>query len=340
MMRGPQIVKPCKDRQETNEKLEGLGTRSHICNVWGEGPLILSNIPETLLHGANKAVMGIDEAGRGPVLGPMVYSAAFWAADSDEEMSKQGFDDSKTLTHLARSKIFDKIRATDNLGFVVRVLHASEISRNMLNAIEPYNLNAMSHDAAITMIRTVIQAGVKLERVFIDTVGTPESYQAKLERIFEGNGIQFIVEKKADSKYASCSAASICAKVLRDELTTNWKWSEPHYEPASNEKDQKVIGFGSGYPSDPQCKKWMDKNFCDSVFGYPDFVRFSWAPAKEAVVSRGALIEWEADEDIEHTEIDGQQTMSEYFSTGQCWKKRRLKLFQDLDIQSSFRFTF
>jgi len=96
------------------------------------------------------------------------------------------------------------------------------------------------------------------ERVFIDTVGTPESYQAKLERIFEGNGIQFIVEKKADSKYASCSAASICAKVLRDELTTNWKWSEPHYEPASNEKDQKVIGFGSGYPSDPQCKKWMD----------------------------------------------------------------------------------
>jgi len=100
MMRGPQIVKPCKDRQETNEKLEGLGTRSHICNVWGEGPLILSNIPETLLHGANKAVMGIDEAGRGPVLGPMVYSAAFWAADSDEEMSKQGFVSLQSLCAL------------------------------------------------------------------------------------------------------------------------------------------------------------------------------------------------------------------------------------------------
>jgi ribonuclease H2 subunit A len=131
----------------------------------------------------------------------------------------------------------------------------------------------MSHDAAIAMIRTVLDAGVKLERVYIDTVGIPQSYQAKLDRIFQGLGIQFTVEKKADSKYASCSAASICAKVIRDDLTANWKWSEPHFEPSLDETTKsksvsesdsvddapkkQVIAFGSGYPSDPKCKAWM-----------------------------------------------------------------------------------
>jgi ribonuclease HII len=112
-----------------------------------------------------------------------------------------------------------------------------------------------------------------IERVYIDTVGIPQSYQAKLDRIFQGLGIQFTVEKKADSKYASCSAASICAKVIRDDLTANWKWSEPHFEPSLDETTKsksvsesdsvddapkkQVIAFGSGYPSDPKCKAWM-----------------------------------------------------------------------------------
>jgi ribonuclease HII len=44
---------------------------------------------------------------------------------------------------------------------------------------------------------------------YIDTVGIADSYRSKLERVFEGKGITFIVEKKADAKYAPCSAASV-----------------------------------------------------------------------------------------------------------------------------------
>lgn len=46
-------------------------------------------------------------------------------------------------------------------------------------------------------------------RSYIDTVGNPEAYRNKLDRVFQSHFIEFIVEKKADAKYATCSAASV-----------------------------------------------------------------------------------------------------------------------------------
>ena len=95
-----------------------------------------------------------------------------------------------------------------NLRFVIRVLHATEISNNMLRK-EPYNLNAMSHDAAMQMVQCVLDAGVKIKKCYIDTVGREEVYKARLDRVFAGSGVEFVVEKKADAKYKTCSAASV-----------------------------------------------------------------------------------------------------------------------------------
>ncbi|MGK3739819.1 MAG: ribonuclease H2 subunit A [Bacillariaceae sp.] len=85
----------------------------------------------------------------------------------------------------------------------------SEISRHMLRkSCDVYNLNEMSHDATITLIRKIIENGkVKVKTAFIDTVGNPNSYKRKLEREFPG--VQFVVESKADANYAPCSAASV-----------------------------------------------------------------------------------------------------------------------------------
>jgi len=160
----------------------------------------------------------------------------------------------------------------------------------MLRA-NPYNLNAMSHRAAMDMIQAVIDAGVKIDTCFIDTVGIADSYRLKLEREFEGHGIKFVVEKKADAKYAPCSAASVVAKVSRDSILESWDWSETSFESVDGKN------YGSGYPSDPICKAWLEKNFSDLVFCFPDLVRFSWGPVKQIVNERGIKVQWEAEED-------------------------------------------
>jgi ribonuclease H2 subunit A len=147
---------------------------------------------------------------------------------------------------------------------------------------------------------------------YIDTVGSPEAYKSKLDRVFQSHGIQFVVEKKADAKYATCSAASVVAKESRDAMTTNWKWTE-----TNNYKPREDTNFGSGYPADPACKKWLDSNCnVDSPFGFPDFVRFSWGPPKNALKGEGEkdvpIVHWEADEE-EEDESGGKQSSLDAF---------------------------
>lgn len=285
---------PCKDREEAVNLLESICSSARVSNVQGSGPMLLSDIPESCRACETGVVLGIDEAGRGPVLGPMTYACAFWNPN-DEDLIPKGFTDSKQLDKNTRSSLFSSIQACPSMGFVLRVLPASEISRNMLRA-EPYNLNAMSHDSAMDMIQAVLDAGVVIDTAYIDTVGIADSYKMKVEREFKKYNIKFVVEKKADANYSPCSAASVVAKVARDSIVENWVWSEPGYEPEDGRN------YGSGYPSDPTCKNWMDKNLSDNVFCFPDFIRFSWGPAKSAVKERGVKVEWKAEEEDENGE--------------------------------------
>ena len=220
---------PASSRAEARVQFKSLCTGLGFYSSHGDGPMMMSDLPGNLLGRGGSpgppVKMGIDEAGRGAVIGPMTYGAAFWAVDVDEEMEKKGFDDSKQLTHEKRSKLFRLMEDTPEVGYIVRTLHASEISRKMLRP-SPYNLNEMSHDTAMDMVRAVLHAGVNLKECYIDTVGLPEVYKAKLDRAFAGKGVEFTVAKKADSIYKTTSAASIAAKVARDEIVENWKFSE------------------------------------------------------------------------------------------------------------------
>jgi hypothetical protein len=89
-----------------------------------------------------------------------------------------------------------------------------------------YNLNQMSHDAAIILIRKIVDMGdVKVKKAYIDTVGNPQFYQRKLEREFPN--IEFVVESKADANYAPCSAASV-------GKTLEWRGVFVHYTNTTN----------------------------------------------------------------------------------------------------------
>jgi ribonuclease HII len=125
-------------------------------------------------------MMGIDEAGRGPTLGPMVYGAAFCAVEDEHRLRAMGFNDSKQLTEAKRAQLWDELQTKGFLGWRIRVLEAKEISAGMLRKHTKYNLNAMSHDAAIGLVQGVLATGVNLRYLYVDTVGDPERYQAKL----------------------------------------------------------------------------------------------------------------------------------------------------------------
>jgi len=208
----------------------------------------------------------------------MVYGCAYWSLKVDDSIPK-GFRDSKQMKAEERDRLFEKLKDHPEIGYAFRSILPYEISRNMLRkSTDVYNLNEMSHDAAITLIRKIVDKGnVRVKKAFIDTVGNPQSYQRKLEREFPN--IEFVVESKADANYAPCSAASVVAKVVRDRMLENWNYSE---------SSDMTHDFGSGYPSDPKCKSWMEK-LSDPVFGYPDIMRFSWAPSKQQLSKMGSM---------------------------------------------------
>jgi ribonuclease H2 subunit A len=153
----------------------------------------------------------------------MVYGMAYWSVNAahavDKETGKQriptSFNDSKQLTEDQRDKLWEQIIQSKDIGFGFKALLPNEISRNMFRH---YNLNEQSHDTAMTLIRKLLlqsggdrnsPAAVTIQTCYIDTVGNASLYQRKLQQEFPG--IEFIVESKADAKYAPCSAASVGA---------------------------------------------------------------------------------------------------------------------------------
>ena len=122
----------------------------------------------------------------------------------------------------------------------------------------------------------------------MDTVGDPGKYQTKLKELFPELAIT--VAKKADSTYPIVSAASICAKVVRDHVIEQWKCVEDVTIPET--------GYGSGYPGDEKTKKFLH-TCIDPVFGFPQFVRFSWSTASKILEDKACEIEWEDDDEDE-----------------------------------------
>ncbi|GAA5975547.1 hypothetical protein JCM5350_002644 [Sporobolomyces pararoseus] len=240
-------------------------------------------------------MLGVDEAGRGPALGPQVYGIAYCKVSYTEELSGLGFFDSKTLTDPIREELFKSIIEHEkDVKYSVTVMSPNDISMGMLRRI-PYNLNAQSHDCTINLIREVVEKGYNIKQCFVDTVGPAADYQAKLSGLFPT--ISFTVCSKADALFPIVSAASIVAKITRDRILEDWTFLErkaakavTDEEKEAEEEDERRL-FGSGYPSDPKTVAWLESNF-HPLFGFPNVARFSWAPVKNALIKKGVQSKW------------------------------------------------
>ncbi|XP_063242458.1 ribonuclease H2 subunit A [Bacillus rossius redtenbacheri] len=248
-----------------------------------ESVTLQSSVPAACL--SEPCVLGVDEAGRGPVLGPMVYGVCYCVAGRVGVLSELGCADSKSLTEEKREQIFEQLCAqTDCVGWAVEAIAPTTICNSMLRR-QKCSLNQVAQDSTVALVRRVLCAGVNLTDVFVDTVGPADKYQAVLAKLFPR--LRVTVEKKADASFPVVSAASICAKVSRDRALAAWSFQE----------GLQLSGdaYGSGYPNDPVTKAFLVQNV-DRVFGFPQLVRFSWSTAGRVLEERAARVQWEDEE--------------------------------------------
>lgn len=172
-------------------------------------------------------VLGVDEAGRGPVLGPLVYGIAYCPVSYQDDLKQIGFADSKALTAERRDSLLSAlIDQNSHLGWAVRVMSPQDISAGMLRR-RPINLNAQSSQATVSLIAGVLESGVDLTEIYVDTVGDPKSYSKLLSSYFPRHShIKWTVTSKADAIYPIVGAASIAAKVTRDRCVDAWRYAE------------------------------------------------------------------------------------------------------------------
>ncbi|XP_045718879.1 ribonuclease H2 subunit A isoform X2 [Mirounga angustirostris] len=260
------------------------------------------NSPVPAVCRKEPCVLGVDEAGRGPVLGPMVYAICYCPLSRLAHLEALKVADSKTLSESERDRLFVKMEEDrDFVGWALDVLSPNLISTSMLGRVK-YNLNSLSHDTATGLVQYALDQGVKVAQVFVDTVGPPETYQARLQEQFPG--IEVTVKAKADALYPVVSAASICAKVARDQAVKNW-----HFVEKLQDLD---ADYGSGYPNDPKTKAWLRKHV-EPVFGFPQFVRFSWRTAQSILEKEAEGVLWE---DSPTGDQEGSGRIMSYFSKG------------------------
>nr|XP_033780104.1 ribonuclease H2 subunit A [Geotrypetes seraphini] len=289
---------------------------------WGSSRL---SSPVPPLCRTQQCCLGIDEAGRGPVLGPMVYGICFCPLSKKQDLEELKVADSKTLSEAERERLFEKLDSLkEYLGWALQILSPNVISTSMQQRVK-YNLNALSHDTAIALIQYALDSGVQLREVFVDTVGPAEKYQEKLQERFPE--LEVTVKPKADALFPIVSAASICAKVARDYAVKHWKFLE--------DLEDVNLDYGSGYPNDPKTKEWLAKNL-DPVFGYPQFVRFSWSTAQSILDSRAVPIRWDDSDGHEKASSKGSQSMLAFFGLKKDDMRRPAhRFFQERKLETA-----
>lgn len=209
-------------------------------------------------------IAGIDEAGRGPIIGPLVIVCAAIPEDKMGILKENGVKDSKLLSEKQRGEIFKNIEHA--VKFEMMIISPSEIDEAVNS--QTYNLNWLEADKAADLLNKI---DAKLEndvsRVVIDCPSTNiNAYKNHFKEHVDNDEIELIVEHKADLNHLIVGAASIIAKETRERELLKYK-------------RKFKIDFGSGYPSDPKTKAFLKENWNKKE--YQHLFRKSWQTYKD-----------------------------------------------------------
>jgi ribonuclease HII len=235
-------------------------------------------------------ICGIDEAGRGPVIGPMVLAGATYDENTITELETTQITDSKKLSPKKRESLIEYIKNTST-NYDINIVEPFEIDNalnnpdcnlNKLEAIKTQEIiSKLTPDIVIIDCpsanpQTYLEY---LSSLFKETHTTQimnhiEYYEMIL--IFSNNSKfnQIIIKSlyKADEKYKVVGAASILAKVTRDQKV--------------KEIREKIgIDFGSGYPSDPKTIAFLKENHNS----FNEIFRKTWSSYKKYKIKENTL---------------------------------------------------
>jgi len=198
-------------------------------------------------------VCGVDDAGRGSVLGPLVIAGISIEQKNIKQLVKIGVKDSKQLSPQLREKLYEQILSLVEGYHVAKIPPKTidkSVSKNLLNQLE-----------ANYMAKVIKK--LQANSSYVDSCDVnPKRFGLHISNLAKTGKI--ISSHHADRKYPVVSAASIIAKVNRDREI---------------EKLRKNHALGSGYPSDPKTMKFI-KEWVSQNGDVPVFVRKSWKPVK------------------------------------------------------------
>lgn len=218
----------------------------------------------------NIFIAGFDEAGLGPIMGPLVVSGVIVNSNDCKTLKELGVDDSKKFgstrkSRETRKQILDKSK--DFLKYYkYKIISAREIDNGFINGVNMYELEIRAISEILNSSELFQK---KVDTIYLHQVGTLK--KEKMIKKLKKNGVnenlcdKIIYEKHADKKYIPVSMASIIAKVTRDN----------HLENISKILREEYI---SGYPTSTT-RKFLEK-YLISEEKLSEYIRYTrdWEP--------------------------------------------------------------
>jgi len=208
-------------------------------------------------------IAGIDEAGRGPCFGPMTITIAVAKKEKEAELKEMGVKDSKMILANKRKALIEGIR---------NVLHEEKTV-----VIEPLELNdlmakeSLNEIEALKIAQLINELSQNPDVIYVDSPDAIKgAFEKRIRKYLDTSRqkIKIVAENKADANYVIVGAASIIAKVTRDEEI--------------EKLCEKFGDFGSGYPSDPKTKKFL-ADYVEKHKKLPPFSRIFWSTCTNAL---------------------------------------------------------
>ena len=213
----------------------------------------------------DRKIAGVDDAGRGAILGPLVIAGVYVKEDKLEHLINIGVRDSKLLSPNRRADLYHQIMSIAD-GVSIVKLKPEQIDDYVLKGKKYKRLNYLE---ALSMAKVIDSLDAGMVYVDASDVNVERFKQDILETL--KRKVEIISAHHADRIYPIVSAASIIAKVTRDKEIFDLS--------------QKFGNIGSGYPADDVTTRFL-RQWIKKHGDMPPFARRSWKTVKRLLNSK------------------------------------------------------